>query len=249
MTTPSDPFTGRPAATLPVLAARLGSWRLNLEREPLDRAGLAARYDAAAPGWPAALARHDMPGAYEALLHDALDGLATPDPITALDCGIGTGALSLALARAAPGVVVVDGIDLSPGMLRAAEAALTADGVPVQARLGDLIALPFAPARFDLTMAAHAVEHLPDPRTALREMVRVTRPGGRVVVCATRSTLRGFLIQLGWRTHRIAPSTLNRWMREAGLVRVRRLSAKSRRFDALSSGWVGTVEGGYEFEK
>lgn len=237
MTAPPDP----PVVTLPVLAARLGSWRLNLEREPLDRAGLAARYDAAAPGWPAALARHDMPRAYEALLRDALGGSATSGPLVALDCGIGTGALSLALARAAPGPITVDGIDLSSGMLRAAETALSAEGVPVRTRLGDLTALPYADARFDLAMAAHAVEHLPDPRIALREMIRVTRPGGRVVICATQSTLRGFLIQLGWRTHRIAPAKLGRWMREAGLVRVRRLRAGSRRFDALSSAWVGMV--------
>lgn len=237
MTAPPDP----PVATLPVLAARLGSWRLNLEREPLNPAGLAARYDAAASGWSAALARHDMPRAYEALLRDALEGSATSGPLAALDCGIGTGALSCALARAVRGAVAVDGIDLSPGMLRAAETALAAEGVPVRTRLADLTALPYADACFDLAMAAHAVEHLPDPRIALREMVRVTRPGGRVVVCATRSTLRGFLIQLGWRTHRIAPATLGRWMCEAGLARVRRLSAGSRRFDALSSAWVGMV--------
>jgi hypothetical protein len=72
-------------------------------------------------------------------------------------------------------------------------------------------------------------------------MARVTRPGGRVVICATRSSWRGFLIQLGWRTHRIAPATLADWMHEAGLVRVRRLRAGSRRFDALSSAWVGIV--------
>jgi ubiquinone/menaquinone biosynthesis C-methylase UbiE len=138
---------------------------------------------------------------------------------------MGTGALSPALARAAPGAVAVDGIDLSPGMLRAAETALSVDGVPMGTRPGDLTALPYADARFDLAIAAHAVEYLPDSRAALREMVRVARPGGRVAVCATRSRLRGFPIQLGWRTRRIAPATLAAWMRGAGLTRVRRLNA------------------------
>lgn len=229
-----------PPATLPVFAARLGSWRLNLERLPLSAGSLAARYDAAAEGWPDALARHDMPRAYEAVLRDALSGVGA-GPIAALDCGVGTGAMCRALVRAAPGRVTLDGIDLSPGMLRAAEASLAAEGLPLETHCGDLTALPFASRSFDLTMAAHVIEHLPDPRTALAEMVRVTRPGGRIVVCATRTTLRGLLIQLGWRTHRIAPGTLAGWMSEAGLDGVRRLDAASSRFDSLSSAWTGIV--------
>lgn len=226
---------------IPVFAARLGSWRIAIGREAMPAGVLAARYDAAAAGWHAALARHDMPRAYEAVLRGALAGWDAGGPIAALDCGIGTGALSLALGRAAPGPVAVEGVDVSRGMLRRAEAALAAQGIPAATRRADLRALPFAPARFDVAMAAHVLEHLPDPRAALSEMIRVTRPGGRVVICATRASVPGLLIQLRWRTHRLAPATLSGWMREAGLTGVRRLRSGTRRFDALSSAWTGMV--------
>ena len=224
---------------IPVIAARLGSWHIAVGREALDASALTARYEAAAAGWDAVLRRSAMPRAYAALLGDAFTGWE--GPISALDCGIGTGALSVALADAAPGLVGIEGIDICDAMLRRSEEALGRRGVPVRTRRADLRSLPFPASNFDITMAAHVIEHLPHPRGALTEMIRVTRAGGRVVICATRSSACGALIQLSWRTHRIAPGLLARWMREAGLRDVRELRSGSRRFGALSSAWVGTV--------
>ena len=187
----------------------------------------------------AVLRRGAMPRAYTALLRDALTGWK--GPLSALDCGIGTGALSLALADAAPGFVSVRGIDICEAMLRRSNEVLRRRGVPVRTRRADLRSLPFPASAFDITMAAHVIEHLPHPRAALTEMIRVTRAGGRVVICATRSSACGALIQLRWRTHRIAPASLAVWMTEAGLRDVRELRPGSRRFAALSSAWVGTV--------
>ncbi|MEM7489127.1 MAG: class I SAM-dependent methyltransferase [Pseudomonadota bacterium] len=180
-----------------------------------------------------------MPRAYKAILRGALVGWDGRGPLAALDYGVGTGALSLALARVAPGPLTVDGVDVAPAMLRGAETALARHDVSFRAHRADLRSRPKDHVRFDLAVAAHMIEHLPDPRAALREMVRVTRPGGHVVLCATRNTARGLLIQLRWRTHRLAPETLAGWMRAAGLQEVRQLrpvaGASTR---AAAPGWA-----------
>jgi SAM-dependent methyltransferase len=54
--------------------------------------------------------------------------------------------------------------------------------VPVIFEVGDVQALPFPDATFNVCRAARVLEHLPDPGPALAEMARVTRHGGRVVV-------------------------------------------------------------------
>jgi SAM-dependent methyltransferase len=52
------------------------------------------------------------------------------------------------------------------------------------AATGDALALPFASASFDATLAAFSLNHLTDPAGGLREMARVTRPGGGVVAAS-----------------------------------------------------------------
>ena len=47
--------------------------------------------------------------------------------------------------------------------------------------VGDALALPFAPSAFDAAVAAFSLNHLSDPAAGLREMARVTRPGGAVL--------------------------------------------------------------------
>lgn len=90
-----------------------------------------------------------------------------------LDAGAGTGAAGrAAMAAGALGVVAVDA---AFGML-AHQAASRPPGV-----LGDLAALPFGPGVFGATVAAFSLNHLANPAAGLREMVRVTRPGGAVL--------------------------------------------------------------------
>ncbi|PZM94577.1 MAG: demethylmenaquinone methyltransferase [Actinobacteria bacterium] len=93
-----------------------------------------------------------------------------------LDVGAGTGVSTEELAR---GGVWAVGLDLSLGMLRAGRRVRP--DVPLLA--GDALALPFPDATFDAVTISFALRNVVDPDAALRELARVTRPGGRLVVC------------------------------------------------------------------
>jgi len=101
-----------------------------------------------------------------------------------LDVGCGTGDDARAISGQAPGVSVT-GIDASEDKIREARARTLGLPRPVDFRLGDAYALPFDDEAFDACRADRVFHHLVDPQTALAEMARVTRPGGRVVVCDT----------------------------------------------------------------
>jgi demethylmenaquinone methyltransferase/2-methoxy-6-polyprenyl-1,4-benzoquinol methylase len=171
------------------------------------------------------------PVAYESLLRQALGEealeLAGARPHV-LDCGVGTGALSIALARVLPARFKLDAIDISLRMLERANAGLRAADLDVTLRHGDVRALPYGEAVFDLAMTAHMLEHLADPRVALREMVRVLKPGGLLIACLTRRSVPGMIVHLKWRTHQTTQARAERWLLESGLENVRSLSLDDR---------------------
>lgn len=99
---------------------------------------------------------------------------------TVLDVACGPGLLACAFARV---VRHVTGIDLTPAMLERArawqrECRLTNVGW----RQGDVLPLPYADASFSIVTARYAFHHFLDPLAVLREMTRVSTPGGTVVV-------------------------------------------------------------------
>jgi demethylmenaquinone methyltransferase/2-methoxy-6-polyprenyl-1,4-benzoquinol methylase len=93
-----------------------------------------------------------------------------------LDVGAGTGVSTEELGRSGAYAV---GADLSTGMLRAGRR--TRPDVPLLA--GDALALPFADGTFDAVTISFALRNVVDTPAALRELARVTRVGGRLVVC------------------------------------------------------------------
>lgn len=90
-----------------------------------------------------------------------------------LELGCGTGLILERVAKVASEAV---GVDFSEGMAQRARAR----GLDV--RISDICSLPFEDARFDLTYAFKVLAHVPDVAGAIREAVRVTRPGGHLLL-------------------------------------------------------------------
>jgi len=107
----------------------------------------------------------------------ALDAARVTAGTRLLDAGCGAGLLAL-LARLRG--AQVSAVDASRGLLAVARQRLP----DADLREGDLEALPFADASFDAVTAVNSVFYAADLAAAMRELVRVARPGGRVVVTA-----------------------------------------------------------------
>jgi demethylmenaquinone methyltransferase / 2-methoxy-6-polyprenyl-1,4-benzoquinol methylase len=110
-----------------------------------------------------------------------------------LDLAAGTGTSSVTFTRSGAACVACD---FSLGMLRVGARRLgarkptpggapgaTQDAGPVSLAAGDALALPFADGSFDAVTISFGLRNVADPQAALAEMLRVTRPGGKLVVC------------------------------------------------------------------
>jgi ubiquinone/menaquinone biosynthesis C-methylase UbiE len=97
-----------------------------------------------------------------------------------LDIACGPGAFALAVA---PRVHWVRGVDLTPEMLRRARAYQAEKQILNAAFVqGDAEQLPFPAGTFDLVSCQCSFHHMPKPQLVLREMVRVAKPEGRLVI-------------------------------------------------------------------
>jgi SAM-dependent methyltransferase len=96
-----------------------------------------------------------------------------------LDVGCGTGNASLAAAARGADVRAVDP---SPGLVALAQERSDAAGAGLLVQVASAEALPFDGGAFDHVISSFAVIFAPDPHAALREMVRVARPGGVVTL-------------------------------------------------------------------
>jgi demethylmenaquinone methyltransferase/2-methoxy-6-polyprenyl-1,4-benzoquinol methylase len=148
-------------------------------------------------------------------------GLAQAGPqARVLDCGVGSGSLSIALDSILKYPVNLHAIDTSVEMLVQAKSVMQRAGLDPHLQQADVMSLPYEDQSFDVVMAAHVLEHLPDPQRALAEMVRVLKPGGMVFLCVTRPSLFGALVQLLWRTWAITEQQGIAWLNASGLVDV-----------------------------
>jgi len=99
-----------------------------------------------------------------------------------LDCATGTGDLALVFKRKVGASGRVVGTDFCPEMLQSAPAKAQKEGLQVEFQVADAMALPFADATFDVASIAFGIRNVDDPVKCLKEMARVVKPGGRVVV-------------------------------------------------------------------
>lgn len=96
-----------------------------------------------------------------------------------LDVGCGTGNLALPAARAGARVT---GIDIAPNLIAQARLAAGAMGCRVAFEVGDAEALPYGDGQFDTTATMFGAMFAYRPERAASELLRVTRPGGRVAM-------------------------------------------------------------------
>jgi ubiquinone/menaquinone biosynthesis C-methylase UbiE len=137
----------------------------------------AEAWDAIAEGYDRYVAPTEVPLANEAL---SLAGLKAGHYF--LDVAAGTGGLSLPAARLGAKVLATD---WSPAMIECFEARVRQEKLSdAQGRVMDAHALELGDDTFDITGSQFGVMLVPDQPRALREMVRVTKPGGRVVLIA-----------------------------------------------------------------
>lgn len=102
-----------------------------------------------------------------------VEALAEAAPCRVLEVGPGKGELAERVARELAAEVVA--VDQSERMVELTQAR------GIDARLGDVQALPFADGEFDAAVAAWMLYHVPDVDRGLAELARVLRPGGRLV--------------------------------------------------------------------
>lgn len=137
-----------------------------------------------------------------------------------LDVGCGSASLLAGPAGHVRHVAGVDASEIQLGMARQRLAARIAGGT-AEIVQGDAAALPWADGRFSAVSCQACLPFLPDPEQAVREMRRVLRPGGRVVITAFPATKRdpsGVIDAYGeWRW---SAADLQRLVEQAGFAAV-----------------------------
>jgi ubiquinone/menaquinone biosynthesis C-methylase UbiE len=174
-----------------------------------------------------------------------------------LDIGCGPGFLTVELAADVGASGWACGIDISDAGLAAARAR--AAGQPfapwVDFRQGDATALPFPDASFDAAVATQVYEYVADMPTALTELYRVLRPGGRAVIVDTdwdglvwhaTDRARAARIFAAWDEHLAdpyLPRTLRPLLRQAGFVvqRPEAITTLNVEFAGYSHGVAGLM--------
>lgn len=136
-----------------------------------------------------------------------------------LEVGVGTG-LCLPLY---PRHCYVTGIDLSSAMLRKAEERVKEENLNnVQLEVMDAGAMTFADSSFDLVVAAYVVTAVPDYRKLMSEMIRVSRPGGRMILlnhfvqdspilAAVERLVSPVCVKFGFRSDLSVDQVINGW--------------------------------------
>ena len=168
--------------------------RASLHKEPHE---VAAMFDGVAAGYDRTntVLSFGQDRRWRRLVRDTL-GLTAGQ--RCLDLAAGTGVSTEELGRSGASVL---GVDLSLGMLTVGHRVRPS--VPLVA--GDALALPFADATFDAVTISFGLRNLVDTGAGLREMARVTKPGGRLVVCEFSTPVVFSTLYLGYLMRALPP--------------------------------------------
>ena len=113
-------------------------------------------------------------------------------------CGTGTVARQTASRVGVSGAIV--GVDINPAMLAIARSIPIPEGASIDWREGSALSLPLPDNSFDVVLCQAGLQFFPDRPTALSEMYRVLRPGGRVAISVWRSPEHNPVSELIWGT-------------------------------------------------
>ena len=105
-----------------------------------------------------------------------------------LDCATGTGDLAIDFKRAVGAAGSVLGTDFCKEMLDFAPAKAQAEDLEIKFEVADAMNLQYESNTFDVTSISYGIRNVQDPKVALKEMARVTRPGGHVMILETGVT-------------------------------------------------------------
>lgn len=128
---------------------------------------------------------------YEAGASEFVADLQIARGTRVLDVACGSGNLSLPAARAG---AAVTGVDIVPNLVEQARTRAAIEGVRAQFDEGDAETLPYADANFDLVLSMFGAMFAPRPERVAAELIRVCRPGGRIVLANWEPT--GFIGQI-----------------------------------------------------
>lgn len=179
----------------------------------MTHADTATRYDAAAPRWGDKMRTL---GYYDGYLGFLSEPRAPQGDGHVVDIGAGTAAFSEAYVAIHGSPARLTLLDPSRAMLDRGAAALARRGVSpdlVPALLGEAT---LAPA--DILLAAHVIEHCPDPAVALRQMHDMLRPGGRLYLVVSKPHWCNAIIWLQWRHRTFGADEARTLVTDAGLV-------------------------------
>ncbi len=99
-----------------------------------------------------------------------------------LDCATGTGDLAIEFKKVVGKEGYVLGTDFCAPMIESAPGKAEKKGLDVDFEVADAMNLPYKDDRFDIASISFGIRNVDEPITALKEMARVVKPGGRVVV-------------------------------------------------------------------
>ncbi len=99
-----------------------------------------------------------------------------------LDCATGTGDLAIKFKQTVGDSGYVLGTDFCAPMIEPAPAKAKEQGLKIDFEVADAMNLPYEDNTFDIASIAFGIRNVDDPVVALKEMARVVKPGGRVVV-------------------------------------------------------------------
>jgi demethylmenaquinone methyltransferase/2-methoxy-6-polyprenyl-1,4-benzoquinol methylase len=186
---------------------------------------LAEVYNRNAAYWDSRLYRSVYYSAYIRLFRALQREGSLRQRLQVLDCGIGAGLLSEALLRIAGYGIELNGVDVSSNLLAISAAKFNRQGVYARLAFGDIRRLPYGNEKLDLVISGLVLEHVAQPLDGLREMVRVLRRDGPLVVVATRRGAPDFYFRRKYRYRPYPEADIVDWMKAAGIanVRVRRL--------------------------